>query len=78
MGRSVNLNEKITKVAYDLYTKRGMIDGYDFDDWLKAEKIVKEQYEKAKKHEKADITNLINKKVVTKRKTKNRSAVNKF
>jgi hypothetical protein len=35
--------------AYDLYVKRGMTDGHDFDDWLQAEKIVMEQQAKIRK-----------------------------
>ncbi len=46
-----DLNEEIAKVAYDLYRKRGMGDGYDFDDWLKAESIVLGEYKKLKRNE---------------------------
>jgi hypothetical protein len=35
--------------AYDLYVKRGMTDGHDFDDWLQAEKIVMSQHAISKK-----------------------------
>jgi hypothetical protein len=34
------LHDKIKGIAYELYLKRGMIDGYDIDDWLEAEKMV--------------------------------------
>jgi hypothetical protein len=44
-----DLNEEIAKVAYGLYKKRGMADGHHYEDWLKAEKIVMEQYAKTKK-----------------------------
>ncbi|SPE24090.1 hypothetical protein SBBP1_260047 [Burkholderiales bacterium] len=27
----------ISEAAFDLYTKRGFVDGYDVDDWLVAE-----------------------------------------
>ena len=36
----MNLHEEIAKVAYELYETRGCIHGYDFDDWLEAERIV--------------------------------------
>ncbi|MBN1405857.1 MAG: DUF2934 domain-containing protein, partial [Candidatus Omnitrophica bacterium] len=38
---SADLTEKIRKVAYELYEKRGHATGRDMDDWLKAEKLVK-------------------------------------
>ena len=44
MIRSNNFQGEIAKIAYDLYLQRGMIDGYDFDDWLHAEKIVMAQH----------------------------------
>jgi hypothetical protein len=44
-----DLNEEISKVAYDLYKKRGMADGHQYEDWLKAEKIVREQYARTRK-----------------------------
>ena len=34
------LNERIEQKAYDIYLKRGRIDGYDVHDWLEAEKQV--------------------------------------
>jgi hypothetical protein len=46
-----DLNEEIAKVAYDLYKKRGMVDGHHYEDWLKAEKIVMKQFAKIKKDE---------------------------
>ena len=46
-----DLSEEIAKVAYDLYKKRGMGDGYDFDDWVKAERIVLEEHGKLKRKE---------------------------
>lgn len=35
---------EIAKIAYDLYLQKGMIGGYDLDDWLQAEKIVMAQH----------------------------------
>jgi hypothetical protein len=46
-----DLNEEIAKVAYDLYERRGKSNGNDFDDWVKAEKIVTERYAKLKRDE---------------------------
>ena len=64
-----DLNEEIAKVAYDLYIKRGMLDGYHFDDWLKAEKIVMQRYAKLKKKE-IDMMVDVAKRVSTKRRQK--------
>ena len=41
---SNNFQGEIAKIAYDLYLQKGMIDGYDLDDWLRAEKIVMAQH----------------------------------
>ena len=38
------LRVMIEKKAYELYAKRGNSHGNDLDDWLKAEGIVKRQY----------------------------------
>lgn len=38
-----DLQEKIRKKAFELYTKRGYVHGNDFKDWLEAERIVKSQ-----------------------------------
>ena len=40
-----SLQEEIERVAYNLYEQRGRIDGYDWKDWLEAERIVKQQRE---------------------------------
>lgn len=36
----MDLHDEIAKVAYELYLKRGCVDGHDIDDWLEAEWIV--------------------------------------
>ena len=36
-----DLYQKIAEKAYQLYVARGYADGYDVEDWAKAEKIVK-------------------------------------
>ena len=35
--------QEVARVAYELYEQRGRVDGYDLDDWLKAESIVRQQ-----------------------------------
>ncbi|MGE5239111.1 MAG: DUF2934 domain-containing protein [Chloroflexota bacterium] len=37
----MNLNEEISRVAYELYEKSGRIPGRDEFNWLEAEKIVR-------------------------------------
>jgi len=46
-----DVNEEIAKVAYELYKQRGMGDGYDFEDWVKAERIVMSEHEKLERDE---------------------------
>jgi hypothetical protein len=36
--------EEIAKAAYQLYLKRGRIDGHDLEDWIKAEAILRDRY----------------------------------
>jgi len=35
--------EQIRKKAYELYEKRGKKAGHAFDDWLEAERIIKQK-----------------------------------
>ncbi|HSL23121.1 MAG TPA: DUF2934 domain-containing protein [Vicinamibacterales bacterium] len=35
---SVATEEEIARRAYEIYTERGGRDGYDLDDWLQAER----------------------------------------
>ena len=35
------LEQKVQEVAYQLYLARGCANGYDVEDWLQAEQIVK-------------------------------------
>lgn len=44
MKKGRELSEEIAKVAYDLYEKRGCVHGYDFEDWIEAEKIVMQRH----------------------------------
>jgi hypothetical protein len=39
--------EEVANVAYELYQKRGGAHGFDVDDWLEAEKIVRNRREQA-------------------------------
>ncbi len=41
------LHEEIAKVAYELFEKRGRSEGRHLDDWLEAEKIVRERHARA-------------------------------
>lgn len=42
-----SFTKKVEKRAYELYLKRGSVDGYDLEDWKQAEKEVKEAEKKA-------------------------------
>ncbi len=42
-------HEEIRKMAYELYERSGMIPGRDFENWIKAEKIINERYAELKK-----------------------------
>ena len=35
--------DEIARVAYELYEQRGRMDGYDMEDWLRAEEIVRKR-----------------------------------
>lgn len=35
-----NKHHEVARVAYELYEKRGCSPGYEFEDWLEAERIV--------------------------------------
>jgi len=62
-----DLNEEIAKVAYELYEKRGKSDGFDFDDWIKAEKMVLGRYQKIGESKTEDFVKHVVKKTVKKR-----------
>jgi len=44
---SQSLNEQVAKLAYQFYLERGSVDGYDREDWLRAEAIVKKKGKKS-------------------------------
>jgi hypothetical protein len=70
-GRDVN--EEIAKVAYELYEQRGKTHGYEFDDWIKAESIVKERYAKIDESEGALASEMIEKRAKSKRPSKKKT-----
>jgi hypothetical protein len=37
-----SLHEMIEKKAYELFEKRGKVHGRELDDWLEAERIIKQ------------------------------------
>jgi hypothetical protein len=81
LGGVVNqrdLNEEIAKVAYDLYEKRGKSGGNDFDDWVKAEKIVTERYARLKKDEidlMSEVAEKVAEKAATRRKQRKQATL---
>ena len=36
-------HDEVAKVAYELFERRGREPGHDFEDWLKAEQIVRDR-----------------------------------
>ncbi len=72
MGR--DLNEEIAKVAYEFYKKRGMTHGNDFEDWVKAEKIVRERYAKLRQEE-TEMLSEITRSASPKKRTKKAEAI---
>ena len=34
-------HEDVARVAHELYVQRGCVDGYDVEDWLRAEAVVR-------------------------------------
>lgn len=44
---SQELYRMIELKAYELYAQRGYVPGSDVEDWVKAESLVKSQYEKS-------------------------------
>ena len=44
----INLEEEIRRRAYELYAERGFSSGHEHEDWLKAEREVKQRYGQAR------------------------------
>ena len=51
MNELENFYDKVAKVAYELYEKRGRVHGQDMEDWFKAEMIVRKRYEKGRERD---------------------------
>ena len=60
-----DVNEEIAKVAYELYKQRGMGDGYDFEDWVKAERIIMSEHEKLQREETDMVNAAVNAKIAS-------------
>ncbi len=41
-GELENLHERISQRAYELYEARGRVDGHHEEDWVRAEKEIRE------------------------------------
>ncbi len=39
-----DLHAETQKLAYELHQKRGMVHGFDLEDWLEAERTILEKY----------------------------------
>jgi hypothetical protein len=48
-AKQMNLQEEISRMAYDLFEKSGRVEGRDLDNWFEAQRIV------MKRHEEADL-----------------------
>ena len=44
----INLEEEIRRRAYELYAERGFSSGHEHEDWLRAEREVKQRYGQAR------------------------------
>ena len=45
---SSTIQEQIRQRAYELYEKRGRLEGYEHEDWIRAESEVLAQYDREK------------------------------
>jgi len=70
MQKSNKSNNDIAKVAYELYEKRGKTHGYNFNDWIEAEKIVMERHVKEIENKAEKISTAKGKKTTSKTKSK--------
>jgi hypothetical protein len=43
MIKKNNFSDEISRIAYELYEKRGKVQGRELEDWLQAEKIFMER-----------------------------------
>jgi hypothetical protein len=44
-GRNEDYGDRVSRRAYELYLSRGRADGRDFDDWLTAEREIRNNRE---------------------------------
>ena len=70
MQKSDKLISDIAQIAYDLYEKRGKTHGYNFDDWIEAEKIVMKRHVKEIENKAEKISATKRKKSTSKTKSK--------
>ena len=43
---TIDYGNRVRKIAYELYERRGYVHGHELEDWLEAEKIIKEEISK--------------------------------
>jgi hypothetical protein len=55
MKRKKGIHDDITRVAYELYEKRGRAHGHELEDWLEAEKIVMENRDRHERETKQEV-----------------------
>jgi hypothetical protein len=46
MDKKKDMHDEISRVAYELFEKRGKAQGKELEDWLEAERIVMERHER--------------------------------
>ena len=44
---AANTTEQVAHIAYELFERRGRVDGYDRQDWLEAERLVRQRRSRA-------------------------------
>jgi Protein of unknown function (DUF2934) len=64
-----SMQERIAKVAYELYEKRGRQDGHHDKDWLEAERLVKARISKEENLRKTGNTRAAAPKVAARKET---------
>jgi hypothetical protein len=78
----MDLYKEISKVAYELYEKRGKAEGRDLDDWLEAERILRARYKEEENLKAESSSSLKKKKASTNKrsisKTLNKSKTTKY
>ena len=48
-SRPADLRDRIARKAYELYQKRGEVEGRDLQDWLDAEAILRDEIDDSRK-----------------------------